>query len=100
MSDLIADLKKQEAWLKKTGTKNVEFSNVLDIFRDERELIATALAEIERLKEQIKDLIIYGCDVEDRLAKAKDLLEVVAKQSTSTPKLAAMAREVAKDLED
>jgi len=50
MTDSLIALKKREAWIEKVGVKNVEFSHLLDIFRDEREDIKLLLARVEKCK--------------------------------------------------
>ncbi len=47
MKTALERLLHQEQWIEKQGVENIEFSHLLDLFRDERKLIREALTEAE-----------------------------------------------------
>ena len=52
--NLVKELEKQEEYITRVGVGKIEFSYLLDMFRDERELISAALGELKTTKDELR----------------------------------------------
>lgn len=63
----------REEWIQKTGVANIEFSHLLDLFRDEREDIQAMLKELNLARKIMKEF--WFCNLVKPFHRLKALLE-------------------------